>query len=119
MAEPLESAGNERAPLLGDRERVTVLVCYGLHLAGALAVLPAIIALIVNYLRRGEVGATLASHHSWMIRTFWWLLFWSLVALATSVVYVGFIVALAVWVWWWYRHIRGLLALLDDRALPA
>lgn len=119
MGERPERIESRQESLLADRERVTVLVCYALHMAGALAVLPAIVALIVNYLRRGEAGEVLASHHSWMIRTFWWNLAWVLLGIITATVYVGLAILLAVWIWWWYRHVRGLLALLDDRALPA
>lgn len=118
MAEPVGPVKARSESWFDDRERVTVLVCYGLHLAGSLAVLPAIVALIVNYLRRDQAGEVLASHHRWMIRTFWWNLAWVLLGLITAAIYIGVAILLAVWVWWWYRHIRGLLALLDDRPLP-
>ena len=120
---PEPTKGTPERPELGelfrDRERVLAVVCYGLHLAGAVLLLTSIIALIVNYLRRREAGAVLASHHRWMIRTFWWTLAWALVAVITSIVYIGLFLLIAVEIWWLYRHIRGLLALMDDRPLPA
>jgi uncharacterized membrane protein len=49
---------------------------YGLHALGLVlpfVLWPSFIALLLNYLRRGRAGeGFLASHHRWMIRTFWW-----------------------------------------------
>lgn len=43
----------------------------------------AIIALILNYIKRKEVkGTLLDSHFTWQIRTFWWCCLWNLLTLA-------------------------------------
>ncbi|HMF50213.1 MAG TPA: hypothetical protein VK603_16285, partial [Candidatus Saccharimonadales bacterium] len=42
---------------------------------------PSIIAVVINYLKRGEArGTFLASHFRWQIRTFWFALLWCLIA---------------------------------------
>jgi len=83
---------------------------------------PSIIAVIVNYVKRGDArGTWLESHFTWQIRTFWFALLWGgLVALAglvLAIVLVGF----AIWVvglfllgiWAIYRIARGWLRLQD------
>jgi uncharacterized membrane protein len=88
---------------------------------------PSIVAVIVNYVKRGDVrGTWLESHFSWQIRTFWFALLWTvlvgLVSLPLTVVLVGF----ATWavglfvlgLWAIYRIARGWMALNDRRAMP-
>lgn len=101
------------------RDRRTALVAYGLYLGASLLPLLAVVALVLNYLRRGVAGEpVVGSHHAWMIRTFWWSVLWLLVAAITSGVYVGAAVAAVAWVWWIYRQLKGLLALLDGQSMP-
>ena len=39
----------------------------------------AIVAVVLNYIKRKDVqGTILESHFKWQIRTFWWYLFWNL-----------------------------------------
>jgi uncharacterized membrane protein len=82
--------------------------------------LPSIVAVIMNYVRRGDVrGTWLESHFRWQIRTFWFALLWTVLAFLVSVplmlVLVGFvtmwaaIVAIGLWVL--YRVVRGWLRL--------
>ncbi|MBC7940587.1 MAG: hypothetical protein H7Z19_12620, partial [Chitinophagaceae bacterium] len=87
--------------------RITHIV-YGLHALGlalgafgAATVLgsflfgwPSIIAVIINYVKRGDArGTWLESHFRWQIRTFWFALAWAivvgLVSLPLSVILVG------------------------------
>ena len=101
-------------------DRTVMHVLYGLHTVawasfGALAV----IALIVNYIKRGdEANPLYASHHSYMISTFWWTVLWLIV---TSPLYLlfffpGLIAHGLVGLWYLYRCIRGWLRFVDGRA---
>lgn len=87
---------------------------------------PSIIAVIVNYVKRGDAAGTwLASHFTWQIRTFWFAMAWAclvfLIGLPFTLVLVGFafwfvgFVALGIWAI--YRIARGWLALRDRRAV--
>jgi uncharacterized membrane protein len=78
--------------------------------------LPSIVAVIMNYARRGRVlGTFLESHFRWQIRTFWYALLWmavaTLVSLPLMLLVVGFITlpiaAVAVGIWVLYRVTRG------------
>lgn len=119
--------------------RVTHIV-YGLHALGlalgafgAASLLgsflfgwPSIIAVILNYVYRGEArGTWLESHFTWQIRTFWFALLWAvvvgLVSLPLAVVIVGFAtwaVGMAVLgLWAVYRVARGWLRLNNGQAM--
>jgi len=115
--------------------RLTHLI-YGLHAFSALmgvissaAIVtafltgwPSLLGVILNYAKRSDVrGTYLESHFSWQIRTFWWALFWLLVALALLVTIIGIPLALLMVVgtglWVLYRIIRGWLALNDGRVV--
>jgi len=82
--------------------------------------LPSIVAVVMNYLRRGRVrGSYLESHFRWQIRTFWFALLWIAVAAVISVplmlVVVGFLTlwmaAVVIGIWILYRVIRGWMRL--------
>ncbi|MGH8400120.1 MAG: hypothetical protein ACRESU_03370, partial [Gammaproteobacteria bacterium] len=61
--------------------------------------------------------------HAWMIRTFWYAILWCVLIGASYLVLVGFLIGwigfFIVWVWYIYRHIRGLIYLADDKPMPA
>jgi len=85
---------------------------------------PSIIAVIVNYVKRGDVrGTWLESHFRWQIRTFWFGLLWIslcvgfvLMTLGLGVFVVWFPVGV-VSIWFVYRIARGWLALVDRRPM--
>lgn len=58
------------------REFTVVWVAYGLHAIGFVPMLiwPAIVGLVINYVKRGDSASFLDSHHRWLIRTFWFAL---------------------------------------------
>src|SRR6266704_2960272 len=83
---------------------------------------PSIVAVVINYVKRGEArGTFLESHFRWQIRTFWFALLWCVVGLALFITFLGIPLALAVFflagVWTIYRIARGWLALRDRKPL--
>jgi uncharacterized membrane protein len=85
---------------------------------------PSIIAVILNYVKRGEVrGTWLESHFRWQIRTFWFGLLWFSLCMLFIVATFGIGILIA-WlplgllsVWFVYRIARGWLALNDRRPM--
>ena len=85
---------------------------------------PSIIAVIMNYIKRGEArGTWLESHFRWQIRTFWFGLLWAGLCLALVVLTLG-IALVVVWiplgiltVWFIYRVARGWSALSSNRPM--
>jgi uncharacterized membrane protein len=99
-------------------ERTVVLIAYVLHLVGATVGLTSIVGLIVNYVRLNQYGDPLASHHRWMIRSFWWALLWFAIGIVTSFLLIGFGICFLAWVWYVYRHVRGMIALVNGAPMP-
>jgi uncharacterized membrane protein len=99
---------------------ITTASVVGMFLTGW----PSIIAVILNYLKRGEArGTWLDSHFRWQIRTFWFGLLWVVLCLLFVVFTFG-LGLLVVWlplglvaVWFVYRIARGWLALRDGRPM--
>jgi uncharacterized membrane protein len=101
-----------------EHARTFVLAAYVLHLIGAIAGLPSLIGLIINYLQRNDSPERLATHHRWMIRSFWWGILWVFLGALLTLVVIGWAILGVVWLWYLYRHVRGLIALINDHALP-
>jgi uncharacterized membrane protein len=87
---------------------------------------PSIIAVILNYVKRGDVrGTWLDSHFRWQIRTFWFGLLWvSLCGLfVIFTLGIGLIIAwlpiLVTGIWFIYRIVRGWIALSNRRPMYA
>lgn len=84
---------------------------------------PSIIAVIINYIKRGNVRSTfLDSHFGWQIRTFWYALLWMTVAGILFLTVIGiifaYIIAVGAGIWVSYRIIRGWIALSEFRSMP-
>jgi uncharacterized membrane protein len=123
-AEPVLTLDADRL----DRLKKVCLIDYALHIAGPLLSmgLLSVIALVVNYVKRDDArGSIYESHMNWMIRTFWWALFWVVVsflpALLLTVITFGLLsfLFLVPVVWYLYRMIKGVLWLNDGRPMPA
>ena len=111
-------------------------VVYALHtlaiivgVAGAATVVgsfvgsvPSIIAVILNYVKRGDArGTWVESHYRWQIRTFWFALLWFVIGWVLIFTIVGAVVGVpilaALTVWLIYRIARGWLRLRDRRPM--
>ncbi|SUA91470.1 DUF4870 family protein [Pandoraea pulmonicola] len=80
----------------------------------------AIVAIIVNYIKRDDtVGTLYASHFTWQIRTFWWLVLWGVLGVALAVVMVGFAILWVLGIWTLYRIVKGWLYLNDNKPMYA
>ena len=85
---------------------------------------PSIIAVILNYVKRGAVrGTWLESHFRWQIRTFWFGLLWVSLCFLFVVVTLGVGILIAwlplglVGLWFIYRIVRGWMALSARMAM--
>ena len=101
---------------------VIALVSSGFHLVAPLMGLVGIAGLIVAYVKRDDAqGTWVASHLTWLIRTFWFSFLWGLVGLVFAVTIIGLIVAIPIWVlasiWVIYRVIRGYLLFKESRSV--
>ena len=110
-----------------------VLYIVAIFTAGILAV----VALIINYIKYNDVkGSIFESHFTWQIRTFWWYLFWNVMAFVpfffvfftgenpnafVGVAFGASVFCVAViglsWVWIVYRAIKGLIRVNDNQPM--
>jgi uncharacterized membrane protein len=81
---------------------------------------PSIIAVIINYVKRGEArGTWLESHFTWQIRTFWFAMLWACIIGVAGFLLAIVLVGFAIWIvglfvlgiWAVYRIVSGWLRL--------
>lgn len=135
----MDAYGQPSGGVLPQSSLVTwTQIIYGLHafslltgILGAATVVgmfltgwPSIIAVIMNYLKRGEArGTWLESHFRWQIRTFWYGLLWVSLCWLVVILTLG-IGVFVVWLplgivglWFIYRIVRGWLSLSERRPM--
>ena len=87
---------------------------------------PSIIAVIINYVKRGDArGTWLESHFAWQIQTFWIAVGISILIAVVSAILVLVVIGLLTWpmgffvlgIWAIYRIAKGWVALRDRRVI--
>jgi uncharacterized membrane protein len=135
MNEPIssETTAQGSRPLVGWTHAIYAMHAFSLitGILGAATIIgafltgwPSIIAVILNYVKRGEVrGTWLESHFRWQIRTFWFGLLWVSLCLlfVAATLGIGILIAwvplVAMSIWFIYRIGRGWLALNGGRTM--
>jgi uncharacterized membrane protein len=106
---------------------VIALFSSGFPLVAPLMGLVGIAGLIVAYVKRGDAqGTWVASHFTWLIRTFWYSLLWGVVGavvlVVLGIILIGIPIAFLIWavasIWVIYRVIRGYLLFKESRPVP-
>ena len=102
-----------------------VHILYLLHgLAPFTLWLLALVAIFIGMMKKDDVqGTILASHVSWLSRTFWWGLLWIVVCSAlTAIMFLTIILIPVAWlpymvlfIWYLYRVVRGWIRLNDGQ----
>ena len=94
-------------------ERLLMHVLYGMHTVAWLSLgMLAVLALIVNYIRRAdERDPHYILHHRYMIATFWWTVLWLVIVSPLYLLFVlpGALAQGIVGLWYLYRCLRGWL----------
>lgn len=119
-------------------DKTLTFVLYILYIAAIFSAgILAVVALIINYVKRKDVQGTIfESHFTWQIRTVWWYLLWNILGAIPLFIFlittngadsqdvvgpVGLVIWMAVvviaWFWIIYRAVRGLIVLNDNRAM--
>jgi uncharacterized membrane protein len=59
---------------------------------------PSIIAVVINYVKRGDArGTWLESHFNWQIKTFWYAVLWSALVFLLGALLVIVLIGFAIW----------------------
>lgn len=78
----------------------------------------ALAGLIVAYLKRGEASPAAATHYTFLIRTFWIGILFAVIAGLTAIVGIGFLLALALLIWFLVRTIKGFMLANEGKPIP-
>lgn len=110
--------------------RGIAMVIYVLQIAMFVGVLPALVGLVLGYMKRNDArGTWVESHFDWQISTFWTSVAWLVVAAVLGGVaaimtdspglaaLVAYPVAIGLPLWWIYRVVRGGLALHEGKPI--
>jgi len=98
--------------------RQITLVVYILYALAWFTGISAIVAIVINYVKREDAQGTIyESHFTWQIRTFWWGLLWAVLGFITLIVGIGFVVLFAAGVWNIYRLVKGWLNWNDHKPM--
>lgn len=105
--------------MANQSDRTIGHVVYVLYAIGVIFGLFSVAGVIVAYIKRGDVSGTIMeSHFTWLIRTFWITLIGGIVGIVLLFIFIGWIVLIAVGVWYIWRVAKGWLKLNDGEALP-
>lgn len=103
-----------------ESAKTLTTVIYALYAASFLVGVTAIVAIIMNYVKKEDVAGTfLESHFRWQIRTFWFGLLWGILGAISLVVIIGWFVLAADGIWIIYRIVKGWLRLNDNKPMYA
>jgi uncharacterized membrane protein len=100
--------------------KTIVTVVYALQALGLLlpVVLPWIVGVVIDYVKREDArGTWLESHFRWQIRTFWWSLLWAVIGGVLLLVLIGWLVLAVAGIWVLYRIVKGWLRLAEQREI--
>ena len=108
------------AEQLAGLKQIT-LVVYILQALSFFLGLTAIVAVVINYVKKDDAAGTLyESHFDWQIRTFWWYLLWFVLGFILVFAFgLGFVVWFVAWVWAIYRVVKGWLKWNDNQPVQA
>jgi uncharacterized membrane protein len=101
-----------------EKARNLTQIVYFLYAASIIAGITAIVAIIINYVKRDEVAGTwLESHFRWQIRTFWFSVMWAVIGGITSFILIGFVIMGVAGIWAIYRIVKGMLNFYDNKPM--
>jgi uncharacterized membrane protein len=86
----------------------TARIIYILYLVGLIVGVTSIVGVIMAYVHRSEAAYWVQSHYQLQIRTFWIGVVYGLICMVTSFILIGYLLMLAMLVWWIVRCAKGL-----------
>jgi uncharacterized membrane protein len=115
---PAPFTGVSKTPDELQALKTITTVVYALQALSFIWGLPALVAVIINYVKRDDARGTLyESHFDWQIKSFWWGLLWSVLGIALAFILIGFVVLVVAYVWMIYRVVKGWLKLAEGKAV--
>jgi uncharacterized membrane protein len=95
------------------------IVAYVLLIAGLFTAIPILIGAVWAMVKKSSaIGTIYHSHYVNATRTFWWTLFWTILGCILAPVGIGLLMLGGVWVWAFYRLVKGFAEITSDQAYP-
>jgi uncharacterized membrane protein len=117
MSEVMTPVPGGDAEKLANLKQLT-MITYILYAVSWVVGFTAIVAIVVNYVKRDDtVGTIYESHFTWQIRTFWWSLLWAVIGIALSWLLIGIPILIADAIWVIYRVVKGFLNWNDGKPM--
>lgn len=114
----MENTINNEESIKSAKTLTTII--YALYAASYFVGITAIVAIVINYIKKEDVAGTfLESHFRWQIRTFWFGLLWGALGGLTALIVIGWAVLIADGIWMIYRLVKGWLRLTDNKPMYA
>lgn len=116
MTTVIDAATGKTSQELASLKTIATAV-YALQALSFFFGVTALVAVIINYVKREDAAGTVyANHFDWQIRTFWWGLLWTVLgAILILALGLGLVVLFAAWVWAIYRVVKGWLKLTEGK----
>lgn len=105
---------------VNQSEKNFAMIVYILQAVGLFVGVTALVGVIMNHVKSGSLtDPVVRSHNSWQIRTFWWMLLWSIICLGIAAVTLGIggFLLLVPAVWYIYRFVKGIMRLNDGQVI--
>lgn len=107
--------------ILTENERsakTLTTIIYALYAASFLFGITAIVAIMMNYIKKDDVvGTFFESHFTWQMRTFWFGLLWMVIGGITVFILIGWLILSVNTLWIIYRIVKGWLNLNDNKPM--
>ncbi|HOE18609.1 MAG TPA: hypothetical protein PLX02_13285 [Syntrophorhabdaceae bacterium] len=114
----MENAMNNEEAIRSAKTLTTII--YALYAASYFVGITAIVAIVINYIKKEDVAGTfLESHFRWQIRTFWFGLLWGVLGGIMALIIIGWAVLVADGIWIIYRLVKGWLRLNENKSMYA
>jgi uncharacterized membrane protein len=117
MSDVIDMPPSGRPPEATSGLKTVTMAVYVLQALSFFWGLPAIVALIINYVKREDArGTVYASHFDWQIGTFWWGLLWTVLGMVLIWAFgLGLLILGVAYIWLIYRVVKGFLRLTEGR----
>jgi uncharacterized membrane protein len=104
------------AEQLASLKQITMVV-YILQALSVFVGITAIVGVIINYVKKEDAAGTVfESHFDWQIRTFWWMVAWSVLGFILLIALgLGLLIWFVAGIWAIYRIVKGWLKLNDNQ----
>ncbi|GKX34193.1 MAG: membrane protein [Rhizobiaceae bacterium MnEN-MB40S] len=110
MSDMQNNQGENAAGWMDPGKQNAQLV-YILYLVGLAIGISVIVGVVFAYINRGKSAGWIDTHYTYAIRTFWIGLLYSLICMVLAIVGIGFLLMIAVLVWYVIRCIKGIQVL--------